>query len=240
MRTLGVTPQQYTGARKLARFRAEVRRSGNVADAVYGAGFGSPSRVYESAHERLGMTPGTLARGGEGEVIRYATAPCSLGFLLVAVTPRGVCSVRLGDSADALARELRQEFPSATLAEHAGMVRDSLRRLLDALDATHTSAGLADVPLDIRATAFQQRVWEELRRIPRGETRTYTEVARAIGAPSAVRAVARACATNPVALAIPCHRVVRGDGSLAGYRWGVERKRALLENEKRSSRQQGD
>ena len=228
---LGVSPRQYRDARRLDRFRRELRSRKRVSPALYEAGYGSTSRVYERAHAQLGMTPATYSRGAPGIAIAYTVAPCSLGHVLVATTPRGICRVTLGRSADELEAGLRAEF-SAALLRHdrgrgplAGAVAAILRFLDGRLDRL-------DLPLDVRATAFQRRVWEALRKIPSGGTRSYSEIARAIGKPRATRAVARACATNPAALVIPCHRVVRADGDLGGYRWGLERKRALLEQER--------
>src|SRR5216110_795175 len=213
-RVLGISPRQYRDARRVDRFKAELRARGRVSPALYEAGYGSSSRVYERAHAQLGMTPATYSRGAPGTRIAFTIVPCGLGRLLVAATPRGICRVSLGSGADDLEAGLAAEFPAALL------------RYLDG------RAEPLDLPLDVRATAFQRRVWEALRRIPYGTTRSYTDIARAIGKPSATRAVARACATNPAALVIPCHRVVRADGGLGGYRWGVARKRALLEQER--------
>src|SRR6266571_5075893 len=177
---------------------------------------------------RLGMTPATYGRGGRGARIAYATVPCPLGWMLVASTERGICRVAFGGDARELERALHAEFPAAEIASHAGTLKRWLAALAAYLDG---DAPHLDLPLDVRATAFQRRVWDELRKIPYGSTRSYTEIARAIGAPRATRAVARACATNPAALVVPCHRVVRGDGEPGGYRWGAQRKRALLERE---------
>jgi len=225
---LGVTPRQYRDQRRLDRFKTRLKEGKKVSPALYDAGYGSPSRVYERASARLGMTPATYGRGGRGARIAYATVPCPLGWLLVASTERGICRVAFGDDARDLERALRAEFPAAEIASHGGTLKRWLAALVAYLegDAPHL-----DLPLDVRATAFQRRVWDELRKIPYGSTRSYGEIARAIGAPRATRAVARACASNPAALVVPCHRVVRGDGELGGYRWGAERKRALLERE---------
>jgi len=226
-RVLGITPRQYRDARRVTRLKQELKRRPHVSPAVYEAGYGSSSRVYERAHDHLGMTPGSYARGGAGMEIAYVVVPSPLGRLLVAATPRGVCRISLGDDAAALAAE----FPAARI--HKDRAGGGLERWVSAilayLDGSEPSL---ELPLDIRATAFQRRVWQELQRIPYGETRSYTDIARRIGQPKATRAVARACATNPTALVIPCHRVVREDGDLGGYRWGMERKRALLEREK--------
>jgi len=200
-----------------------------VSPALYEAGYGSTSRVYEKAHAQLGMTPATYSRGAPGTRIAFTIVPCALGRLLVAATPRGICRVSLGSSADDLEAGLAAEFPAAQLRRDRGALAATVPALLRYLDGR---AEPLDLPLDVRATAFQRRVWETLRRIPYGSTRSYTDIARAIGKPSATRAVARACATNPAALVIPCHLVVRADGGLGGYRWGVARKRSLLEQER--------
>lgn len=229
-RVLGITPRQYADARRVTRFTQELRRRKQVSPALYEAGYSSTSRVYERTHAQLGMTPATYARGGVGVDISFVTVATSLGRLLVAATERGVCRVMLGDSAATLEADLRREFDAARVRlEKGGKLEGFVDAILSYLEGHEPHL---DLPLDIRATAFQRRVWQELQRIPFGETRTYTEVARALGDPHARRAVARACATNPVALVIPCHRVVGEDGALGGYRWGVERKEALLEKER--------
>lgn len=227
-RVLGISPRQYRDARRLDRFKTELRTRRRVSPALYEAGYGSPSRVYERAHAQLGMTPATYSRGGAGTEIAYATAPCPLGRLLVARTARGICRVSLGSHADELAAGLRAEFPRAAIHRDQGTLAAAVSAILGHLEGERA----LDLPLDVRATAFQRRVWEALRRIPYGSTRSYAQIARAIGRPTATRAVARACATNPAALVIPCHRVVRADGGLGGYRWGIERKRALLDRER--------
>src|SRR6266404_5323586 len=217
-------------ARRLAR---ALKRRKHVSPALYEAGYSSTSRVYEHTHEQLGMTPATYARGGPGVDIVFVTVPTSLGCLLVAATDRGICRVTLGDSAAELEADLRTEFDAARVRERkGGKLEGFVDAILSYLEGTEPHL---DLPLDIRATAFQRRVWQELQQIPFGETRTYADVAQAIGQPKATRAVARACATNPAALVIPCHRVVREDGDLGGYRWGVERKRSLLERENADS-----
>src|SRR3989454_8279892 len=228
-RVLGISPRQYRDARRLDRFKTELRARRRVSPALYEAGYGSTSRVYERAHAQLGMTPATYSRGAPGTRIAFAIVPCAFGRLLVATTARGICRISLGSGAKALAAGLRAEFPAAELRRDRSALAASVGALLRYLDGR---AEPLDLPLHVRATAFQRRVWEALRRIPYGATRSYAEIARAIGAPSAPRAVARACATNPVALVIPCHRVVGADGGLGGYRWGVARKRALLEQER--------
>jgi len=189
--------------------------------------------VYERANAQLGMTPATYARGGADTEIAFAVVPCSLGRLLVAATPRGVCRVSLGDNATALEADLAAEFPAAQIRKDRSTLEGAVTAILGYLDGREPHLAL---PLDIRATAFQRRVWQELQRIPYGETRSYADVARRIGHPTASRAVARACATNPAALIIPCHRVVREDGEMGGYRWGVDRKRTLIEQEARKGK----
>ncbi|MFO1060428.1 MAG: methylated-DNA--[protein]-cysteine S-methyltransferase [Dongiaceae bacterium] len=221
----GVTPRQYGDARRLERLRAGLQQGDGVAAATYEAGFGSSSRVYERADAALGMTPATYARGGRGAEIAYASAPTPLGRLLVAATRRGVCFVSLGEADGPLEGALAAEFPAAIRRRDP----DALGAALDGLVAyLEGAAPPPDLPLDIRCTAFQRRVWEELRRIPLGETRSYREIAERLGEPQAQRAVGRACASNPVALVVPCHRAVRSDGGPSGYRWGGARKRALL------------
>jgi AraC family transcriptional regulator, regulatory protein of adaptative response / methylated-DNA-[protein]-cysteine methyltransferase len=207
-----------------------LRKGDDVTTALYDAGFGSPSRLYEKTGQHLGMTPGTYRRGGAGIAIQYAIVLSPLGRLLVAATERGLCSVRFGENAAELERELREEFSAAEIRRDDAALQPFLQPLAASLRGESVTM---DLPLDVRATAFQKRVWDALREIPAGETRSYSDVARVIGDPKAVRAVATACASNPVALAVPCHRVVRSDGELAGYRWGIERKRKLLEQEQR-------
>jgi AraC family transcriptional regulator of adaptative response/methylated-DNA-[protein]-cysteine methyltransferase len=229
-RVLGITPREYVAARRISRFKQELKRRKHVSPALYEAGYSSTSRVYEHTHQQLGMTPATYARGGAGVGIAYVTRPTSLGTLLVAATERGVCRVSLGDNAAALEAALLAEFPQARIVQDkSGQLHGWVGAILAYLDGREPHL---DLPLDIRATAFQRRVWQELQRIPLGKTRSYAEVARRIGAPTGTRAVARACGSNPAALIIPCHRVVRENGDLGGYRWGVERKRALLERER--------
>jgi AraC family transcriptional regulator of adaptative response/methylated-DNA-[protein]-cysteine methyltransferase len=224
-RVLGVSPRQYDDALRMKRLRRGLKSGGGVAGATFEAGYGSSSRVYERADAALGMTPASYARGGQGQMIRYGIAPCALGLVLVAATERGICRVELGSSEAIMIGHLRTEFPAAEIERDeralAKFVAEILRRLEGA--APHK-----ELPLDIRATAFQRQVWEELRRIPVGETRSYAEVAAAIGKPAATRAVGNACANNPVAIAIPCHRVLRNNGKLGGYAWGMKRKQALI------------
>ena len=227
-RVVGVSPRQWAAARRVGALKRRLQAGDTVSRAQFEAGFGSSSRLYERAASALGMTPAVYRRGGAGVRIGYVVVPTTLGALLVAGTERGLCAVRFGSSEQALARSLKDEFPEAELRRNEPRVSlwaASLRAQTDGIKPT------ALLPLDIQATAFQLRVWDELRRIPFGVTRTYAQVARAIGRPRAARAVARACASNRAALAVPCHRVVRGDGGLGGYRWGVERKRKLLERE---------
>ncbi|MHB8888213.1 MAG: bifunctional DNA-binding transcriptional regulator/O6-methylguanine-DNA methyltransferase Ada [Acidobacteriaceae bacterium] len=229
-RVLGVSPRQYAAARKLDRFRSEVQKSGpaRITDAVYEAGFSSSSRLYENAQQKMGMTPSQLRKGGHGLQIHYAIADSPLGKLLVASTEKGICSIAFADTKEGLETQLRAQFPHATIKQADAVLISSVRAILSQLTVHPSSLNL---PLDVRATAFQQRVWQALQQIPRGETRTYADVARELGQPTAVRAVARACASNPVAVVVPCHRVVGSYGSLTGYRWGVERKRELLDIE---------
>jgi AraC family transcriptional regulator of adaptative response/methylated-DNA-[protein]-cysteine methyltransferase len=227
-RELGVSPHEYQQARRIDRLRSQLRRGETVSRATYEAGFGSPSRVYEQAAPRLGMTPAVYRRGGQGLNIRFAIVGSPLGRLLVATSASGVCAVSLGDSDAQLERRLRAEFPRAGIERDDGSLAEVTNKVL----AHVRGEGHAhDLPLDVRGTAFQQQVWRALLAIPYGETRSYAQVAAAIGHPRATRAVARACATNPVAVVIPCHRVIRSDGGLGGYAGGVERKERLLEVE---------
>jgi len=230
--TLGLTPRQYADARRLAAFKGKLRKGGSVTGALYEAGFGSSSRLYEDVQGRIGMTPATYRRGGRGMSIAYTITESPLGRLLVAATERGIAAVSLGDSDAALESALRAEYPAAEIRRQDAPLASWVRRVLDELSGT---AAASEVPLDVQATAFQHRVWRELRAIPRGQTRSYSEVARRLGRPGAARAVAQACATNRVALLVPCHRVVEKGGRPGGYRWGAERKRALLEREQESA-----
>jgi AraC family transcriptional regulator of adaptative response/methylated-DNA-[protein]-cysteine methyltransferase len=230
---LGLGPKQYADARRLACFKSQVRQGRGVAEAMYEAGYGSSSRLYERAPEQLGMTPATYRRGGRGACIGWATAPCALGRVLVAATERGICAVYLGDSEESLAATLAREYPDSEIRRDEADVGAWIEAIAAHLDGRLPAL---DLPLDVRATAFQRRVWEALRSIPYGATRSYGEIAAAVGQPGAARAVARACATNEAALVIPCHRVVRGDGAPGGYRWGEKRKQALLEREAACSR----
>ncbi len=228
-RIAGITPRQYAETLRLDQFKTGVKNGATVSGAIYEAGYGSASRLYERAPARLGMTPAEYRRGGKGVRITYTIADCSLGRLLVAGTEKGVCSVRLGDSDAVLEANLLSEYRAADVRRDDEALGEWVEQLLNHLNGMRPHL---DLPLDVQATAFQRSVWEQLERIPYGSTRSYSEIARAIGRPTASRAVARACATNPVALVIPCHRVVRGDKSLGGYRWGIERKQALLERER--------
>jgi AraC family transcriptional regulator of adaptative response/methylated-DNA-[protein]-cysteine methyltransferase len=226
--TTGLTPKAYAAAHRARRMRDELTHSDSVTDAIYGAGFSSSGRFYATAPDVLGMTPSDFRAGGDGAVIRFAVGECSLGSILVAATERGVCSILLGDDPNVLAHDLQDRFPRARLIGGDRGFEQLVAKVVGFVEAP--ALGL-DLPLDVRGTAFQQRVWQALREIPAGRTSTYTKIAERIGAPKAVRAVARACASNAIALAIPCHRVVRRDGALSGYRWGVERKRRLLQRE---------
>lgn len=224
----GVTPAAYARARRAERVADRLQAAGSVTEAIYDAGYNAPSRFYAEAAERLGMTPDTYRRGGAGRRICFGIGPCSLGTILVATTERGVCAILLGDDPDALAADLRARFPAADLTDGDAAFGAWMARAVALVEAPGTRH---DLPLDIAGTAFQQRVWAALRAIPAGTTATYTDIAQAIGAPGASRAVALACGANPVAVAVPCHRVVRADGSLSGYRWGIGRKRTLLDRE---------
>jgi AraC family transcriptional regulator, regulatory protein of adaptative response / methylated-DNA-[protein]-cysteine methyltransferase len=225
----GTTPRDYARTHRLGALAQRLDNGEQVAQAIYAAGFGSSSRAYEAAPAALGMTPAARRKGGEGERIGYVTVPTPLGWALVAATRRGVCMTALSDDREGLASLVRARFAAAELIAEDQELRDWAERIVRFITApSHT----LDLPLDIRGTAFQARVWRALQKIPLGQTATYSEIARALGQPQAVRAVARACAANNLALLVPCHRVIREDGDLAGYRWGIERKRALLERER--------
>jgi AraC family transcriptional regulator, regulatory protein of adaptative response / methylated-DNA-[protein]-cysteine methyltransferase len=227
----GLTPKAYGAAHRAQRMRAELAAADtSVTQAIYGAGYNSSSRFYENADAVLGMTPTAYKQGGRDADIHFAVAQCSLGAILIARSARGVCAIIFGDDPDELARDLQDRFPKANLIGGDTEFEQLVARVIGFVEAPRI--GL-DLPLDVRGTAFQQRVWQALRGIPPGETASYAEIARRIGEPRAVRAVAQACSANKIAVAIPCHRVVRHDGALSGYRWGVERKRALLEKEAR-------
>jgi AraC family transcriptional regulator of adaptative response/methylated-DNA-[protein]-cysteine methyltransferase len=224
----GLTPKAYAAAHRARRVRDELSRSNTVTDAIYGAGFSSSGRFYASAAEMLGMTPTSFRAGGDGASIRFAVGECSLGSILVATSDRGVCAILLGDDPDGLVRDLQDRFPRARLIGGDKGFEQLVARVVGFIE---TPAVGLDLPLDVRGTAFQQRVWRALREIPAGATVSYSQIAERLGAPKAVRAVAQACASNALAVAIPCHRVVRNDGGLSGYRWGAQRKRALLDRE---------
>jgi AraC family transcriptional regulator of adaptative response/methylated-DNA-[protein]-cysteine methyltransferase len=231
-RATGVSPRQYAEALRLGRLKQRLQRKEPVTMALYEAGYGSSSRLYERSSSRLGMTPGAYRAGGRGAVIRYAIARTPIGRVMVAATDRGVCSVRIGEPAEAMERALRREFPEATLRRDRAGLASWIERLASHLGGREPRI---DLPLDVRGTAFQWKVWEALRAIPYGETKSYREVARSIGKPRAARAVGRACATNPVAILIPCHRVVREDGGLGGFAYGLPVKERILESERRGS-----
>ena len=224
----GVTPKAYAAERRAQRAVESLQTARTVTEAIYDAGFNASSRFYATSTARLGMTPTAARRGGEGFVIRFAVGEASLGSVLVAATEKGVCAIMLGDDPDMLVQDLHNRFPRAKLV---GGDADFERTVAAVVGLVEAPGRRLDLPLDIRGTAFQQQVWRALRAIPAGRTTTYAEIARAVGLPKAVRAVAQACAANPLAVAIPCHRVVRTDGGLSGYRWGVERKRKLLDRE---------
>jgi AraC family transcriptional regulator of adaptative response/methylated-DNA-[protein]-cysteine methyltransferase len=222
---VGVTPRQYAAAQRLARFKADVTAGDDLTGSIYHAGYGSSSRLYEQAPTSLGMTPATYRKRGNGMTIRHTIVDTPLGRLLVGATERGICAVSLGDADADLVRSLRAEYPAAEITRDETGLHQHVTAILSHLQGERPAATL---PLDIQATAFQRRVWQELRAIPRGDTASYREVAHRLGQPGAARAVAQACASNPVALVIPCHRVIREDGGLGGYRWGMDRKQALL------------
>lgn len=224
----GLSPHEFADACRTQKLKSELRNGASVTGAIYEAGYGSSSRVYESTDVNLGMTPATYREGGRGAQIDYGTANSPIGRMLVAATERGVCAIRFGDDDEALEAGLHEEFPAAEIRRNKAAVRRWIDALLHHLRGPDVPL---ELPLDIRATAFQKKVWGHLRGIPAGGTESYSQVAAAIGEPTAVRAVARACATNPVAIAIPCHRVVRANGGMGGYRWGLERKRKLLKAE---------
>jgi AraC family transcriptional regulator of adaptative response/methylated-DNA-[protein]-cysteine methyltransferase len=232
VRVLGVSAAAYQRELRTSALKQSLsnRKGKNVTEAIYEAGYSSPSRVYEGAAQRLGMSPGAYRKqsrgGGQPQLIRFATVRSELGELLIAATDKGICAVTLGDSERQLEAKLRAQFPAALLSRDEALSKTA-RLVIDG-----QQAATSELNLDIRATAFQLRVWQALREIPRGQTRTYAQVAQSIGQPTAVRAVARACATNPVAVVVPCHRVIGSDGKLTGYRWGIERKKKLLESEK--------
>jgi AraC family transcriptional regulator, regulatory protein of adaptative response / methylated-DNA-[protein]-cysteine methyltransferase len=227
-RLTGITPREYASGRRVDRMKSQLKKGQTVSGATYDAGFSSPSRAYDHSLRRLGMTPAAYRTGGRGIVIRYTVVDTSAGAVLVAATDRGVCAVTLGDAPAAFEAELRREYPAAQIERADGALAEWTAAVVGRVEGKDG----AQVPLDLRGSAFQRRVWDALQRIPRGTTRTYGQIARELGQPTAARAVAGACASNKVALVIPCHRVIREDGGLGGYRWGIERKRELLKREK--------
>ena len=236
-RVMGITPRQYADACRLDRLKGNLRAGEDVTGAMYDSGYGSSSRLYEQSSAQLGMTPDTYRRGGKGAEMAYTIVDCYLGKLLVAGTAKGVCAVKLGDDVAALETGLRAEYPRSIINGPGGALTDWVSAILQHLSGIFPHL---DLPLDIQATAFQRRVWQQLQAIPLGETRSYSQVAEELGNPKAARAVAAACAANPVALVVPCHRVVRRDGGLGGYRWGVDRKSALLDQELSGHDQQAE
>jgi len=229
LQVTGLKPRELAEALRVKRFKAMLRAGKSIADALYETGYGSTSRVYERSNAQLGMTPATYRKGGTGMKIGYSIAKSPLGKFLVAATDRGVSAVYLGDAENTLVAELREEYPRAEISQATDSFQRWVREIVQRIEGKQPRM---ELPLDLQATAFQRRVWQELQRIPRGRTRTYSQVARSLGQPKAVRAVARACATNPVSIVVPCHRVIREDGALAGYRWGISRKEQLLAQER--------
>jgi AraC family transcriptional regulator, regulatory protein of adaptative response / methylated-DNA-[protein]-cysteine methyltransferase len=224
----GITPKAYAEARRAERVREALGQGAAVTEALYAAGYQSSARFYAAAGDRLGMAPARYRKGGEGETIRYALGACSLGAVLVAATGKGICAILMDDDPEPLVRDLHARFPNATLEVADAGFGETLAQVVAFVDAPRSAF---DLPLDVRGTVFQQRVWDALRRIPPGQTVSYAELAQRIGMPQGARAVASACAANPAAVAIPCHRVLRNDGTISGYRWGVERKHKLLDRE---------
>jgi AraC family transcriptional regulator, regulatory protein of adaptative response / methylated-DNA-[protein]-cysteine methyltransferase len=224
----GITPKAYFAARRAGRVQRELPQAASVTDALYEAGFNSSGRFYAQSKDMLGMAPSAFRAGGSGETIRFAVGACTLGAILVAATGQGICAILMGDDPDALVRDLQDRFPRAELVGADAGFEQLVARVVGFVESP--GIGL-DLPLDVRGTAFQQRVWQALREIPAGQTVSYAELAERVGLRAGARAVAGACAANPIAVAIPCHRVVRNDGSISGYRWGVDRKQALLERE---------
>jgi AraC family transcriptional regulator, regulatory protein of adaptative response / methylated-DNA-[protein]-cysteine methyltransferase len=232
LQVTGLKPRELAEALRVRRFKALLRAGKSIVDALYETGYGSPSRIYERSNAQLGMTPATYRKGGQGMKIGYTIAKSPLGKVLVAATERGVSAVYLGDAENTMIAELREEYPQAEIAPATDSFRRWVSEIVQRIEGKQPRM---ELPLDLQATAFQRRVWQELQRIPRGRTRTYSQVARSLGQPKAVRAVARACATNPVSVVVPCHRVIREDGALAGYRWGLSRKEQLLAQERAAS-----
>jgi len=229
----GLAPKDLADALRLKRFKNLLREGKNITDALYQTGYGSSSRVYERSDAKLGMTPAAYQKGGKGMKLNYSIAKSPLGKVLVAATERGVSAVYLGGGEEKLLAELREEYPRAEIAPAKESYQRWVGEIVRQIEGKPAST---ELPLDVQGTAFQRRVWQELQRIPHGTTRTYTQVAQSLGQPKAGRAVARACATNPVSIVVPCHRVIRGDGSLAGYRWGLGRKEQLLEAERSATK----
>src|SRR5213082_1238743 len=229
LQVTGLKPRELAEALRIKRFKAMLRSGKSITDALYETGYGSSSRVYERSNAQLGMTPATYRKGGLGMKLGYTIAKSPLGKVLVAATERGVSAVYLGDDESKLVAELGEEYPRAEIAAASNGFERWVKEVLSRVEGQPPHF---ELPLDLQATAFQRRVWKELQRIPRGRTRTYAQVARSLGQPKAVRAVARACATNPVSIVVPCHRVIREDGALAGYRWGLSRKEQLLASER--------
>jgi len=229
LQVTGLKPRELAEALRIKRFKAMLRAGKSITDALYETGYGSSSRVYERSNAQLGMTPATYQKGGKGMKIGYSIAKSPIGKVLVGATERGVSAVYLGDAENAMIAELREEYPRAEIVPAADSFQRWVREIVQRIEGKQPRM---ELPLDLQATAFQRRVWQELQRIPRGRTRSYSQVARSLGQPKAVRAVARACATNPVSIVVPCHRVIREDGKLAGYRWGLSRKEQLLAQER--------
>jgi AraC family transcriptional regulator of adaptative response/methylated-DNA-[protein]-cysteine methyltransferase len=227
---IGVSPKKFAEAKKMEKFKSEIRDGSDVTTAMYDAGYGSSSRLYEKASENLGMTPRSYKAGGKGMTIEYTITDCELGRILVGRTIKGLCSVAFADDDESLEESLRSEFPNAEIVRDAAVLKDFVDEILKHLGGENRRL---DLPLDIQATAFQMKVWEILRKIPYGETVSYSQIAEQLGDKNKVRAVARACATNRIAVVIPCHRVIASSGKLSGYRWGIERKAKLLSNESR-------
>jgi AraC family transcriptional regulator of adaptative response/methylated-DNA-[protein]-cysteine methyltransferase len=232
LQVTGLNPRELAEALRIKRFKAMLRAGKSIAEALYETGYGSSSRVYERSNAQLGMTPATYRKGGKGMKIGYTIAKSPLGKVLVAATERGVSAVYLGDAQNTMVAELREEYPRAEIAPATDSFQRWVQEIVQRIEGKRPRL---ELPLDLQATAFQRRVWQQLQRIPRGRTRTYSQVAWSLGQPKAVRAVARACATNPVSIVVPCHRVIREDGALAGYRWGLSRKERLLAQERAAS-----
>ena len=233
LQVTGLKPRELAEALRIKRFKGMLRAGKSITDALYETGYGSSSRVYERSNAQLGMTPATYRKGGQGMKIGYTIAKSPLGKVLVAATERGVSAVYLGDAESTLISELREEYSRAEIAPAPDAFQRWVGEIVQRIEGKQPRL---ELPLDLQATAFQRRVWQELQRIPRGRTRTYSQVARSLGQPKAVRAVARACARNPVSIVVPCHRVIREDGALAGYRWGISRKEQLLAQERAATK----